>query len=91
LNEEAELLVAKLTAAPPEGFGISGAKARGLVKANRKAVEEQIAAYPYRDLGKSRKNAAGWLIAAIEGNYTLPSYLSGGAGEKAAGREVIGS
>jgi len=76
LNEETELLVAKLTAAPPEGFGISGAKARGLVKANRKAVEEQIAAYPYRDLGKSRKNAAGWLIAAIEGNYTLPvAYL----------------
>jgi hypothetical protein len=73
LNEEAELLVAKLTAAPPEGFGISGAKARGLVKANRKAVEEQIAAYPYRDIGKPRKNAAGWLVAAIEGNYTLPA------------------
>jgi hypothetical protein len=76
LNQEAELLVAKLTAAPPEGFGISGERARGLVKANRKAVEEQIAAYPYRDLGKPKKNAAGWLIAAIEENYTLPdTYL----------------
>jgi hypothetical protein len=27
-------------------------------------------------VGKARKNAAGWLIAAIEGNYTLPvAYL----------------
>jgi hypothetical protein len=73
LDREAELLMAKLTAAPPEGFGISGAKARELVKANRKAVEEQIGAFPYRDLGKARKNVSGWLIAAIEENYTLPA------------------
>jgi hypothetical protein len=27
-------------------------------------------------MGKPRKNAAGWIIAAIEGNYALPaSYL----------------
>jgi hypothetical protein len=76
LNSEAEPLIAKLTAAPPEGFGISGTKARELVKANRRAVEEQIAAYPYRDMDKPKKNAAGWLIAAIEENYTLPdAYL----------------
>jgi len=69
----AEPLIATLTAKPPEGFGISEAKARELVKAHGEAVEEQLAAYPYRDLGKPRKNAAGWLIAAIEGNYALPA------------------
>ena len=73
LDAEAEALVAKLTAAPPEGFGVSAAKARELIKADRRAVEEQIAAYPYRDLGKARKNPAGWIIAAIEENYALPS------------------
>jgi hypothetical protein len=70
---EAEPLIAKLTGKPPEGFGISEAKARDLVKGHRKAVEEQLTAYQYRDLGKPRKNAAGWLIAAIEGNYALPA------------------
>lgn len=76
LDREAEVLIARLTAAPPEGFGISGAKARELVKANRKAVEEQISAFPYREVGKAKKNVSGWLIAAIEGNYTLPvAYL----------------
>jgi len=61
LSAEAKALVAKLTA-----------KARELVKANRRAVEEQVTAYPYRDLGKARKNLAGWLIAAVEENYALP-------------------
>jgi hypothetical protein len=76
LDREAELLIARLTAVSPEGFGISRVKARELVKANRKAVEEQIGAFPYRDLGKAKKNVSGWLIAAIEENYTLPaSYL----------------
>jgi hypothetical protein len=76
LQLDTELLIAKLTSQPPDGFGISKAKAQELVKANRKAVDEQITAYPYRDMGKPRKNAAGWLIAAIEGNYALPpSYL----------------
>ncbi len=57
-------------------FGVGEAKARSLVKKHREATEAQIAAYPYRDVGKPRKNAAGWLIAAIEGNYTLPvAYL----------------
>src|SRR5215213_2776539 len=69
----AELLMARLTGKPPEGFGISQAKAQGLVKGHREAVKEQLAAYPYRDLGKPKKNAAGWLIAAIEANYTLPA------------------
>jgi hypothetical protein len=69
-------LIARLTSQPPEGFGVSEGKARELIKANRKAVEEQIAAFPYRDVGKAKKNVSGWLIAAIEGNYTLPeTYL----------------
>jgi hypothetical protein len=73
---EIEALVARLTNNPPEGFGVSEMKARELIKANRRGVEEQIAAYPYRDMGKTKKNAAGWIIAAIEGNYTLPvTYL----------------
>jgi len=75
-DPEAELLIAKLTAKSPEGFGLSEAKARELVSTKREAVEAQLVAYPYRDMGKPRKNAAGWIIAAIEGNYSLPaSYL----------------
>jgi hypothetical protein len=70
---EAELLIGKLTAKPPEGFGISEAKARDLVQRHREAVEEQLAAYQYRDMDKPRKNAAGWLIAAIEENFALPA------------------
>lgn len=59
-----ESLVTKL-----HSFGVSEKKARELVKTRREAVEAQIAAYPYRD-------TPGWLIAAIEGNYTLPvAYL----------------
>lgn len=54
-------------------FGVGETKARSLVKKHREATEAQIAAYPYRDMGKPRKNAAGWLVAAIEGNYTLPA------------------
>jgi hypothetical protein len=57
-------------------FGVAGSKARELVNGHREAAEAQIAAYPYRDPGKPKKNAAGWLIAAIEGNFTLPvTYL----------------
>jgi hypothetical protein len=58
------------------GFGVALSKARELVEKHREAAEAQIAAYPYRDPTKTRKNAAGWLIASIEGNYTLPvAYL----------------
>ena len=57
-------------------FGVGETKARVLVKKHREATEAQIAAYPYRELGQPKKNAAGWLIAAIEKNYTLPvAYL----------------
>lgn len=57
-------------------FGVAEAKARELVSEHREAAEAQIAAYPYRDLGGPKKNAAGWLIAAIEKNYALPeAYL----------------
>lgn len=73
LRPEPDSLIIELTGKPPEGFGISEAKARELVKANRHAVKEQLAAYSYRNLGKPKKNAAGWLIAAIEGNYALPA------------------
>ena len=57
-------------------FGVAEAKARELVVGHREAAEAQIAAYPYRGPGKPKKNAAGWLIAAIEGNFNLPvAYL----------------
>jgi hypothetical protein len=57
-------------------FGIAEAKAVELVRMRREAVEEQIAALPYREPGQGKKNGAGWLIAAIEGNYALPfAYL----------------
>jgi hypothetical protein len=75
LNPEVDPLIAKLTGKPPEGFGVSRAKAQELVKAVREAVEEQIAAYPYRE-HKNKTNVAGWLIKAIENNYELPpTYL----------------
>lgn len=70
-----EALIAKLIAKPPDGFGISEAKARELVKGYRQVVEDQVAAYPYRE-HKKKTNIAGWLIKAIESNYELPlSYL----------------
>lgn len=53
-------------------FGVAHSKAKDLVEKHREAAEAQIAAYPYRELGRPMKNAAGWLIAAVEGNYTLP-------------------
>jgi hypothetical protein len=68
---EEEGLVSELVS-----FGVAETKARSLVKTHREAAEAQIAAFPYRGEGKPKKNAAGWLIAAIEGNYTLPvAYL----------------
>ncbi len=68
---EEEQLVSKLIQ-----VGVAEEKARSLVKTHREAAEAQISAFPYRREGQPRKNAAGWLIAAIEGNYTLPvAYL----------------
>jgi hypothetical protein len=68
---EEEQLVSKLIQ-----FGVAESKARSLVKTHREAAEAQIAAFPYPREGRARKNAPGWLIAAIEGNYTLPvAYL----------------
>lgn len=70
-SEEEDYIVTRL-----HSFGVAEKKARELIKTRREATEAQIAAYPYRGEGKPRKNAAGWLIAAIEGNYTLPvAYL----------------
>jgi hypothetical protein len=69
-SENEENLVTKL-----KSFGVSEKKARELVKTRREATEAQVTAFPYRE-AKPPKNAAGWLIAAIEGNYTLPvTYL----------------
>jgi len=64
---EEEQLVSKLVQ-----FGVAEIKARSLVKTHREATKAQIAAFPYRG-AKQPKNAAGWLVAAIEGNYTLPA------------------
>jgi hypothetical protein len=81
---EVDSLVTRLMNKPPAGFGVSEAKARELVKTNRKRVEEQIAAYPYREHQKS-SNPAGWLIKAIENDYGLPpAYLE----EKARTEEL---
>lgn len=69
-SEDEENLVTKL-----KSFGVSEKKARELVKTRREATEAQVTAFPYREV-KPPKNAAGWLITAIEGNYTLPvTYL----------------
>lgn len=88
-DTEIEALVARLTNNPPEGFGVSEMKARELIKANRRVVEEQIAAFPYRDVGKAKKNAAGWIIAAIEGNYALPApYLEGQEKKRQEGKAI---
>jgi hypothetical protein len=71
-NPEIESLITRLADKPPEGFGVAEAKARELVRAHRAATEQQILAYPYREVGKGKKNRAGWIIAAIENNYELP-------------------
>jgi hypothetical protein len=58
------------------GFGISETEAKELVRSHRIAVEQQIAAYPYRHVGEGKKNLAGWIIAAIKNHYELPpAYL----------------
>jgi len=70
-------------------FGIAEAKAKELIMDHREAVEEQLAAYPYRGEGKPRKNAAGWLIAAIEGNFALPeAYVEELARKRQAAKTV---
>jgi hypothetical protein len=75
-----EQLVSKLVQ-----FGVAEMKARELVKTRRTATEEQIAAFPYREVGRGTKNVAGWLIAAVENNYELPeAYLE----TKAKAQEV---
>lgn len=69
-SPEEENLVSKL-----KEYGVGEKKARELVKTKREAADVQIAAYPYRGT-KPTKNAAGWLVTAIEQNFTLPvAYL----------------
>lgn len=55
-----------------KALGVSERKARELVTTRRDPVERQLAALPYRDTGKSMKNLAGWIVAAIENDYELP-------------------
>lgn len=69
-SPEEENLVSKL-----REYGVSEKKARELVKTKREAAAAQVTAYPYRD-AKPNRNAAGWLVTAIENNFTLPlAYL----------------
>jgi hypothetical protein len=51
-------------------FQITAIRAMNLVQHHRTAVAEQIAAFPHRTINP--KNKAGWMIEAIEKNYTLP-------------------
>jgi hypothetical protein len=82
-DPEAASLIARLTGKPPKGFGVAEAKARDLVRAHRAATEQQISSYPYRELGKDKKNLAGWIIAAIEHNYEPPgAFLEAQARER---------
>lgn len=52
---------------------MSEVEAKELVRSHRKAKEEQIAAYSYRNGGEAKKNPAGWIIAAIKNQYEVPS------------------
>jgi hypothetical protein len=52
-------------------FGITASKAFELVSLKREAVKVQIAAWPYRNANP--QNRAGWMIEAIEQNYSAPS------------------
>lgn len=53
-------------------LGVSDKKSRYLVANKREVVERQLSALPYRNIGKSQKNPAGWIVAAIESDYALP-------------------
>ncbi len=67
-------------------FQITAIRAMNLVQHNRNAVIEQLAAFPYRAINP--KNKAGWMIEAIEKNYTLPDeYLQ--AKQKEADRKRL--
>jgi hypothetical protein len=74
-----------------KSYGITEKKARGLVKSRRQAVEEQLAAYPYRTLGEEKKNPAGWLIAAIEygeSGYPMPELYLDALAQREAKRKT---
>lgn len=51
-------------------FQVAAIRAMSLVQHHRASAVEQLAAFPYR--AASPKNRAGWMIEAIEKNYTLP-------------------
>ncbi len=62
-------------------FGITAPKAYELVTSKGEAAALQLEAWPFRDV--KVKNRAGWMIEAIEKNYSAPlSYLQGKQKEK---------
>ena len=52
-------------------FGIAASKAFELMSLKREAVKVQIGAWPHRNANP--KNRAGWMIEAIEQNYSPPA------------------
>lgn len=66
IHQDEENLIAGL-----RSFGVSEAKAQNLIKTSREAVETWIRAFPYVD-PKPARNAAGWLVKAIQEGYELP-------------------
>lgn len=63
---EDERLIARLIVE----FGIASAKAYELVNTKGEATLLQLEAWPFRDV--KAKNIAGWMIEAIENNYSAP-------------------
>jgi hypothetical protein len=77
ITQEDEQLIGQLIVE----FGISAAKAFELVSLKKEAVILQLEAWPYRNA--SPQNRAGWMIEAIEQNYSAPlPYLQGKQKEK---------
>jgi hypothetical protein len=67
LAPDLALLVMRL-----KSLGVSEKKSRELVISKPDVVERQLSALPYRDIGRSQKNPAGWIVAAIENDYDQP-------------------
>lgn len=66
ITQEDEQLIGRLIVE----FGITTGKAFELVSLNREAVKTQLEAWPYRKA--SPQNRAGWMVEAIEKNYSVP-------------------
>jgi hypothetical protein len=66
ITQEDEQLIGRLIVE----FGITTPKAFELVSLHIEAVKIQLEAWPYRNV--TAQNRAGWMIEAIEKNYTVP-------------------